>query len=54
MSELLKITKTEGPVPILHFEGNLDGRNPWLWKRRAKFLMQAANTWLSTWAAWIW
>jgi ABC-type transporter Mla MlaB component len=36
MTELLKITKVEGIVPILHFEGNIDGQTESLAVEKAR------------------
>lgn len=41
MTDALKITKTEGPVTILHFEGNLDGQTEGLAVEKAREVMDS-------------
>lgn len=41
MTDTLKITKTEGPVTILHFEGNLDGQTEGLAVEKAREVMDS-------------
>jgi anti-anti-sigma factor len=43
MNEHLKITKTEGPVTILHFEGNLDGQTEGLAVEKAREVFDSGN-----------
>lgn len=46
MTDMLKITKTEGPVPILHFEGSLDGQTETLAVERAREVMDSGGRFL--------
>ena len=46
MSDLLKITKAEGPVPILYFEGALDGQTEGLAVENARAVQDAGARYL--------